>query len=79
MEIGTLTVNCFDSPVRHAFDFTPSFSFFFECASQREIRERAEALFDRSTFLMPLGSYGFSRLFAWVTDRFGRSWQLNLV
>jgi len=28
---------------------------------------------------MPVDDYGFSRRFAWVDDRFGVSWQLNVA
>ena len=38
----------------------------------------AGQLADGGTVLMPPGSYGFSRKFAWVNDRYGVSWQLNL-
>ena len=51
--LGDQSVHCIDSHVRHAFDFTPAFSFF--------------------------GDYGFSQRFAWLADRFGVSWQLNLA
>ena len=73
------TVLCIDSPVKHAFTFTPSFSFFVECESAEQIRRMALALAEGGAVLMPLDSYGFSREFTWVNDRFGVSWQLNLA
>lgn len=72
------TVMCFDSPVKHGFTFTPSISLFVECESEAEIDRLAGELSESGEFLMPLGDYGFSRRFAWVRDRFGVSWQLNL-
>lgn len=72
------TVICIDSPVKHDFGFTPSFSFFVTCSSEQEITRLAAALAEGGTVYMPLGNYGFSRLFAWVGDRYGVSWQLNL-
>lgn len=77
--IGGLEILCSDSYVRHAFDFTPSTSLFIDCASEGEIARLAAALGDGGAELMPLGDYGFSRRFAWVNDRFGVSWQINLA
>ena len=71
-------VMIFDSPVGHAFTFTPATSFFVECKDEEEIRRLSEALLEGGAALMPLGEYGFSRLFVWLNDRFGVSWQLNL-
>lgn len=76
--LGGQTVLCTDSFVKHAFTFTPAQSFFVTCRSEGEIRRLAGALAEGGAELMPLGDYGFSRQFAWVNDRFGVSWQLNL-
>jgi predicted 3-demethylubiquinone-9 3-methyltransferase (glyoxalase superfamily) len=76
--IGSQSVLCSDSFVKHAFGFTPSFSFFVDVDSEERVRELADKLKEGGGELMPVGNYGFSRLFAWVNDRFGVSWQINL-
>jgi predicted 3-demethylubiquinone-9 3-methyltransferase (glyoxalase superfamily) len=76
--IAGQTIICIDSAMKHEFTFTPSFSLFVVCESEEQIRKLASALVLGGAELMPLGSYGFSRQFAWVNDRFGVSWQLNL-
>ncbi len=72
------TVMCTDSFVHHEFSFTPAFSFFLTCDLEDDIRRMAKVLAEGGSELMPLNNYGFSTLFAWVNDRFGVSWQLNL-
>lgn len=72
------SVMAFDSPVRHAFDFTPSFSFFVTLDDEAEQDRLIAALGEGGEMLMEPGDYGFSRRFAWLKDRFGVSWQLNL-
>jgi predicted 3-demethylubiquinone-9 3-methyltransferase (glyoxalase superfamily) len=67
-----------DSPVKHAFGFTPSMSLFVDCDSETEQEEAFGKLSEGGKVLMPLGNYGFSARFGWVQDRFGVSWQLNL-
>jgi predicted 3-demethylubiquinone-9 3-methyltransferase (glyoxalase superfamily) len=76
--IGGLDVMCIDSPVSHAFTFTPSVSLFVTCRAEEEMERIAATLGQDGKVLMPLDNYGFSRRFAWVNDRFGVSWQVNL-
>ncbi len=70
---------CSDSPVKHVFSFTPASSTFVEFDSITELERVLSLLSDGGAVLMPLGNYGFSRMFAWINDRFGVSWQLNLA
>lgn len=72
------SVLCIDSPIRHQFDFTPSFSFFVECEGEAEMDRLIAGLGEGGQMLMPPDDYGFSRRFAWLSDRYGVSWQLNL-
>ncbi len=73
-----LPVMVSDSYISHDFTFTPSISLFVTCQSEQEVAELSTALAEGGKYLMPLDTYGFSRRFAWVVDRFGVSWQLNL-
>lgn len=70
---------CFNSPMKHGFTFTPSISLFVECESESEQENAYRLLSEGGGVLMPLNNYGFSKRFAWVNDRFGVSWQLNLA
>ena len=76
--IGGLEIMLFDSPPVHDFTFTPSTSFMVEVDDEAQLRALAERLGDGGKVMMPIDNYGFSRLFTWVGDRFGVSWQLNL-
>jgi predicted 3-demethylubiquinone-9 3-methyltransferase (glyoxalase superfamily) len=78
-EIGGMRLMCIDSFVQHAFTFTPATSLFVDFDDQPGLERAFERLSEGGQVLMPLDSYGFSRRFAWVQDRFGVSWQLNLV
>jgi predicted 3-demethylubiquinone-9 3-methyltransferase (glyoxalase superfamily) len=78
-ELNGVEYRALDSAAKHAFTFTASMSLFVECETEAEIDRFYAALVEGGGALMPLGSYGFSRKFGWVNDRFGVSWQLNLA
>jgi predicted 3-demethylubiquinone-9 3-methyltransferase (glyoxalase superfamily) len=76
--LGAHRLACIDSPIKHAFTFTPSISLFVDCEDHAELDAVFGKLSAGGMVLMPLGSYGFGTKFGWVQDRFGVSWQLNL-
>ena len=69
---------CIDSHVNHEFTFTPSFSIYLTCDTEKEIDELYNKMIRNGTALMPINNYGFSEKFGWLVDQFGVSWQLNL-
>jgi len=62
-----------------AYKFTPAISFFVDCNTEEEFTALFKTLSEKGSVLMPMAKYPFSERFAWVTDRFGVSWQLNLA
>ena len=68
-----------DSYIDHAFDFTPSLSVWVEAETPDAQEALVAALAEGGATLMPLDNYGFSTRFAWVNDRYGVSWQINLA
>lgn len=76
--MGDQRFQFYDSPVKHDFTFTPAISIFVDFASAEELEKAYHKLSEEGQVFMPLENYGFSRLFGWVQDRFGVSWQLNL-
>ncbi|HTV84982.1 MAG TPA: VOC family protein [Dyella sp.] len=73
------TFLCMDSAVKHDFSFTPSISIFVELDDEAVVDRAFGELAQGGKVFMPLGDYGFSKKFAWLSDRFGVSWQLDLL
>ena len=69
---------CIDSPIPHEWDMTPGVAPFVVCDDEAEMNRLFDALSEGGTVYMPIGAYGFGRLFAWVEDAFGVSWLLNI-
>ncbi len=76
--IGDGEFRCLDSSAAMDFTFNPAVSIRVEANSEKQVQEWYDALSEYGKVMMPLDDYGFSRQFAWVTDRFGVAWQLSL-
>ncbi len=76
--LGGQTFMCSDSYVTHSWTFTPAISLAVACQTEEEISRLTVALSQAGQVFMPLDTYPFARRFAWVSDRFGVSWQLTL-
>lgn len=61
------------------FKFSPAISFFVNCKTEEEIDSLFRELSRGGMVLMDLNKYPFSEKFAWVNDKYGISWQLNLA
>ena len=78
LDVGGLEILANDSPPVHDIDFTPSTSTFLTVDAAADVDALAAALGEGGKMHMPPDGYGFSQRLAWVQDRFGVSWQINL-
>ena len=83
VQVATFTLagqelTCIDSPPVHAFTFTPSMSLSVQCDDEAQLDRLFAELSKDGQVLMEPADYGFSAKYAWISDRFGVSWQLNL-
>jgi predicted 3-demethylubiquinone-9 3-methyltransferase (glyoxalase superfamily) len=67
-----------DSPPIHDFQLTPAVSFFIDVTGPQDLDDAFAVFAADGVVRMPPDNYGFSRRFAWVEDRYGVNWQLNL-
>lgn len=70
---------CIDSSVEHDFSFTPAISLFVTCDTEEEIEDIYQVLTQDGEVFMPLAEYPHSEKYAWVADKYGVTWQLNLA
>ena len=61
------------------FTFNPSISLMVACGNKEEVDRLYHRLSSEGKELMPLGEYPFSKYYVWLEDKYGLSWQLNLV
>lgn len=76
--LGGLEYMVSENTFEHKFSFTPSMSIYVNCDDGNEIDLLFQKLSEGGSIMMPPDNYGFSKKFAWLADKYGVSWQLNL-
>ena len=90
IKYGTFTLNntvykVSESNYNHAWSFSPGVSIWVDCNAEDEIDTLFQALSaDGGMVMIPLDhygeeNYGFGKKFGWCQDKYGISWQLNLM
>jgi predicted 3-demethylubiquinone-9 3-methyltransferase (glyoxalase superfamily) len=62
----------------HEFNFNPAITFYVHTSTRDEFDRLYEALSEKGEIYLPAAGYGFSPRFAWLSDRNGISWRINL-
>lgn len=57
---------------------TPAVSYFVYCDGEAEIDRLYETLKEGGKILMPLDTYDWSPRYAWIEDKYGVNWQLDV-
>lgn len=60
------------------FKFSEAVSFYVYCGSETKIASLFEKLSNNAHILMPLDKYDWSEKYAWIKDKYGVSWQLDV-
>jgi predicted 3-demethylubiquinone-9 3-methyltransferase (glyoxalase superfamily) len=60
------------------FKFNPSTGFFVNCETAEDVERYYSKLVEGGNVMMPLDKYPFSEKFAWISDKYGVSWQMNI-
>lgn len=90
IKIAVFTINgvkymASENNYKHAWSFSPGVSIFVESNSEEEVQTLFDQLSSNGGMVMvPLadygyGEYGFGKKFGWCQDKYGISWQLNLM
>ena len=67
-----------ENTFEHHFTFTPAMSMYVNCEDEKELDLLFQKLSEGGSVMMPPDTYGFSKKFGWLADRYGVSWQFNL-